>query len=69
MKMCLIAQSFIFRFSYFYLFTLSIESRCSLIKKQDPRIAHQSSGNSYPLLLTTRQLSSLAPHLGVVTRW
>ena len=52
-----------------HLFTLSVESRCSLIEEQDPRITHQSPGNSYPLLLTTRQLSSLAPHLGVVTRW
>lgn len=54
---------------YSNLFTFSVQGRSGLVKQHDFRIPDEGSCNSYALLLTSGQLSTLLAHSRIITLW
>ena len=55
-----------------YLLALSVQGRGGLVQEQDPGVSDESTGNGDSLLLSPRQLGSLAAHVSIVAlseRW
>ena len=49
----------------YYLLTLCVQGRGGLVQEEDLGVPHQSTGNGYTLLLTSRQLGSLSTYISV----